>query len=266
MDVDADRAAASFEHLWRQLIADAPERFWRRLEYGVVAFVSEIPAPSLNGVYVFRNDVDVLAVRTLLTEVSQANVPFCLQARPALRSSLAVVVDELGMVPDEDVPLMVLEDPQALRTAMEIDGMRVRQLAQHEQAVHETLFAAGFEMPPEMAHAVMQLFGDARGLREFVGEVGGTAVTTAVTVPSADSSVAVFNVSTPPEQRGKGYGGAVTAAAVLDGLDQGATFAWLQSSVLGYELYQSLGFRAVESWPVWVAPSGQAAPLHGVGR
>ena len=78
MDLDGDRAAAVMEDLWRKMIAGAPERFWRRLGCGVVAFVSEIPAPSMNGVYVFRNDIDVPEVRSLLIEVSQANVPFCL--------------------------------------------------------------------------------------------------------------------------------------------------------------------------------------------
>ncbi len=254
MDIGGDRAAAVFEELWRRMIADAPERFWRRLGYGVVAFVSEIPAPSMNGVFVFRNDVDVLEVRNLLMEVSHANVPFCLQARPALRGALAGVADELGMVPDEDVPLMVLDDPTVLRKAAQIDGLSVRLLAEGEHAIHEDLLAAGFELPSETAHAIMQFIRGEPGLREFVGEVSGTAVTTAVTLPSIDASVGVFNVATPPEQRRQGYGAAVTASAALDGLDHGATFAWLQSSVAGYQVYQRLGFRVVESWPVWVAP------------
>ena len=150
---------------------------------------------------------------------------------------------------------MVLDDPKALRAAALIDGLTVRLLAGDERAIHEDLLAAGFEMPLEMAHAIMEFLGGAPGLREFVGEVAGTGVTTAVTLPSIDASVGVFNVATPPEQRRRGYGAAVTASAALDALVQGARFAWLQSSVTGYRVYQRLGFRVVESWPVWVAPS-----------
>jgi GNAT superfamily N-acetyltransferase len=255
MNIGGDRVSAVFEELWQQMIADAPERFWRQLGYGVVAFVSEIPAPSMNGVFVFRNDVDVHQVRTLLMEVSRANVPFCLQARPALRGALAGVADELGMVPDEDVPLMVLEDPTPLRSAAQLDGLTVRLLAEGEQAVHEDLLAAGFEIPSEMARTITRFMGAVPGLREFVGEVAGTGVTTAVTLPSSDASFGVFNVATPPEQRRHGYGAAVTASAALYGLDRGATFAWLQSSVAGFLVYQRLGFQVVESWPVWVTPS-----------
>jgi ribosomal protein S18 acetylase RimI-like enzyme len=217
----------------------------------------------MNGLYVFRHDVDVQEVRTLLMEVSQAGFPFCLQARPALRGAFAKVADELGMAPDEDVPLMVLDDPTALRGAAQTDGLTVRLLAPGEQAIHEDLLAAGFEMPSDTAHAIMELIAGARGLRAFVGEVAGTGFTTAVTLPSTDASVGVFNVATPPEHRRRGYGAAITASAVLDGLDHGATFAWLQSSVSGYPVYQRLGFRVVESWPVWVAaPTTSATTAH----
>ena len=253
MPVDEARASAVFEDLWRQLVVGAPDRFWRRLEHGLVAFVSEIPVASMNGVYVFRDDVDIDEVRSLLREVARADVPFCLQARPALRGALAGVAADLGMVADEDIPLMVLDDPLGLRAASTIAGLKVRLLADGERALHESLFAAGFEMPPEMAHAVMGLFGQASGLRAFVGEVEGTVVTTALTVPSADGSVAVFNVATPPEHRRQGYGAAVTAAAVLDSLDRGASFAWLQSSAAGLAVYQGLGFRVTESWPFWAS-------------
>ena len=255
MGMNGDRVADIFEGLWRDVATGAPKRYWRRLEYGMVAFVSEIPAASMNGVYVFRGDVEIPAVRTALEAASEANFPFCLQVRPSLRDALAGVAVELGMVPDDDVPLMVLDDPAALRRASQIDGLDVRLLAEGEFAVHEDLLAAGFEMPLEVAHAVMHFIGSAQGLRGFVGNVGGTGVTTAVTLPSMEASVGVFNVATPPEHRRRGYGAAITAAAVLDGLDNGADFAWLQSSVAGYPVYQRLGFRTVESWPVWATPS-----------
>jgi predicted GNAT family acetyltransferase len=206
----------------------------------------------MNGVYVFRENADVAEVRALLMEVSRAHVPFCLQGRSALRGPLASVAQDLGMVPDDDVPLMVLDDPNALSTATHVDGLSMRLLTPDESGAHEDLFAAGFGMPSAMAHSIMEFFGGAPGLRAFVGEVAGNTVTTAVTVPSSHQSVAVFNVATPSETRGRGYGAAVTAWAALDGLDQGATFVWLQSSAAGHSIYQRLGFRDVESWPVWV--------------
>ena len=91
----------------------------------MVAFVSEIPEPPMNGEYVFRPDVDLQEVRTLLMEVAQANFLSCLQARPA-GGALGTVADEMGMVPVDDVPLMVLDDPTALRVAAQVDELSVR--------------------------------------------------------------------------------------------------------------------------------------------
>jgi len=97
----------------------------------------------MNGVSVFRPDVDLQVVRTLLMEVAQAKFPFCLHARPALRGALSTVADEMGMVPVDDVPLMVLDDPTALRVATQVDELSVRVLTEDEHSVHEELLSAG---------------------------------------------------------------------------------------------------------------------------
>jgi len=58
----------------------------------------------------------------------------------------------------------------------------------------------------------------------------------------------VFNIATVPAYRGRGYGRAVTSQIVADGVARGADLAYLQSSEDGYPLYQSMGFRTVETW------------------
>jgi predicted GNAT family acetyltransferase len=67
-----------------------------------------------------------------------------------------------------------------------------------------------------------------------------------------DDYVGVFNVATPPEHRRRGYGAAITARVVSDGLAAGARWAWLQSSPAGYRVYEELGFRTLERWLAWV--------------
>ena len=58
----------------------------------------------------------------------------------------------------------------------------------------------------------------------------------------------VFNIATVPAYRGRGSGRAVTSRIVADGVARGADLAYLQSSEDGYPLYQSMGFRTVETW------------------
>jgi len=51
-----------------------------------------------------------------------------------------------------------------------------------------------------------------------------------------------------PAYRGRGDGRAITSRIVADGIPRGADLAHLQSSEDGYPLYQSMGFRTVETW------------------
>ena len=63
-----------------------------------------------------------------------------------------------------------------------------------------------------------------------------------------DGHVGVFNIATPPEHRGRGYGRAVTARVVADGVRAGARTAYLQASPMGLGVYQRMGFRTGETW------------------
>jgi N-acetylglutamate synthase len=65
--------------------------------------------------------------------------------------------------------------------------------------------------------------------------------------------VGVFSIATPPEQRRRGYGAAITARIVADGYTAGARWAWLQSSKDGYGLYEQLGFITIATWECWIA-------------
>jgi predicted GNAT family acetyltransferase len=91
-------------------------------------------------------------------------------------------------------------------------------------------------------------------VRGYVGEVGGEPVVTAMSV-TLEQGVGIFNVATPPAYRRRGYGAAATARALRDGLDDGASWVWLQSTEAGYGVYETLGFATLERWPCWVTPS-----------
>ena len=77
-----------------------------------------------------------------------------------------------------------------------------------------------------------------------MGRVEDRPVTTAMGW-TANAATGIFQVATPPAHRRRGYGGAVTSRAVLDGFAAGADLAWLQSSRVGERLYRKLGFRQV---------------------
>jgi predicted acetyltransferase len=69
-----------------------------------------------------------------------------------------------------------------------------------------------------------------------------------------DGATGIFNVATPSEHRGRGYGAALTSHALRDGFDAGSEFGYLQSSTIGHGVYQRLGFRDVEEYTLLTRP------------
>jgi ribosomal protein S18 acetylase RimI-like enzyme len=248
--VDPDTAAQVLTGSWEYLASALPEA-WTHRERGALAVATMVPLATLNGVWTDRVDPDPEVVDGLLARLAGQGLPHCIQLRPGSDATLAELASKRGMVRDEEIPLMVLEDPRGL-----IDGepekLAIRKLRPERVQVHAQVAAAGFEAPEEHFRQMMvpELLG-LPGVRCYVGEVDGEPVTTGLGV-TRDDAVGIFNIATPPAQRRRGYGAAVTARAVRDGFANGARWAWLQSSAPGYAVYERLGFRTLESWPCWV--------------
>ena len=212
-----------------------------------------VPVATLNGVWTDRIDVPREVVASLLADVADRQIPHCLQVRPACEPSLADLASEKGMVSGEEIPLMILE---TLRSVEHDDPAElvIRRLGPDEVQQHARVAAAGFEAPEELFSRLMvPSIASLSGVSCYLGEVEGVAVTTALGV-IRDNAVGIFNVATPPAWRRRGYGAALTIRAVRDGFDEGAQWAWLQSSAAGYRVYERLGFRMLESWQCWLKP------------
>jgi predicted GNAT family acetyltransferase len=149
---------------------------------------------------------------------------------------------------------MVLDDASDLDAVAAPDGLTIRQLAPDEAELHVMTAAAGFGAPEHVfRHLVTHSSLSLPGVRAYLGEAGDHPVTTGIGMAQR-GSVGIFNIATPPEHRGRGYGAAVTARAVADGLGGGSRYAYLQSSPDGFSVYLRLGFRTVEEWRCWLSP------------
>jgi len=84
-------------------------------------------------------------------------------------------------------------------------------------------------------------------LHLLIGNVAGEIVATALAAVT-DVAVSIQAVSTRKDVRGRGIGGAMTAAAIAVAPDLPAT---LTASDLGYPVYRRLGFRDVGRGIVW---------------
>jgi ribosomal protein S18 acetylase RimI-like enzyme len=252
VSIDADTAAAALVETWHRLVSAVPGG-WARNNGAGVAAVTRVAVPTLNGVWVHKVDADADDISGLLDQVAATRLPHCLQFRPGSATHLVSLAARRGMAHSEDIPLMVIEDAGQLSAAQAVGGLMIRELLPDEAPLHARVAAAGFEAPPEMFLQLMtpEILA-ASGVHCYLGEAGGQPVTTGLGV-KLGSYVAIFNIATPPEHRRRGYGAAVTARAVADGLAAGARWSWLQSSAEGYKVYERLGFRTIEAWPCYVS-------------
>ncbi len=120
------------------------------------------------------------------------------------------------------------------------------------------LVAAGFGLPTELAGEVATFLAHTgrpdTPARTVVASLDGRPVASAQGI-HLGQSVAIYNVATLQEARGRGIGAAVTTAVLRDAASTGARFGVLESSELGHAVYQRVGFRDVTTFEVFRLPS-----------
>jgi GNAT superfamily N-acetyltransferase len=87
----------------------------------------------------------------------------------------------------------------------------------------------------------------------WVGRVDGRAVATS-RVSIGAGVAGLYAILTLPAHRGRGFGRAMTLAALRAAASLGYRIGVLQSSDLGYGVYRKLGFRELFTYDVWVHP------------
>jgi ribosomal protein S18 acetylase RimI-like enzyme len=111
------------------------------------------------------------------------------------------------------------------------------------------VFAAGFGVPDHFAAAFKELLnGIGLGLpfRHYLGILNGRPAASSTLF--LDESVAgIYNVAVVPAARRQGLGAAITLAALQEARQMGCATGALQSSEMGYRVYQRLGFRQVST-------------------
>jgi GNAT superfamily N-acetyltransferase len=85
----------------------------------------------------------------------------------------------------------------------------------------------------------------------FLGRLRGRAVATS-RLSLVGGTAGIYAVVTLAEARGRGIGSAMTLAALRAARDAGYRIATLQSSAMGHDIYERLGFRDIFSYEILV--------------
>ncbi|HEY8776156.1 MAG TPA: hypothetical protein VIM33_06690 [Gaiellaceae bacterium] len=227
-------------------------RFERRDGYVFMSFPT-LPLPSFNGVWP-EDDSAAGALGDALAEIEAEGFAAGVLTRSGETPAVDEAARKLGLTAAERIPGMVANAgdlEEAVVTELEV--VRVETADGFAQAL--ALAAEGFGVTADfLAPLYMPEVTGLHGFEVYVGRVAGRDVTTAASYV-VGGEVGIFNVATPAEHRGRGYGATITSRAAHEGLAAGAELAYLQSSGLGESVYRRLGFREVVSYELLMRPA-----------
>jgi ribosomal protein S18 acetylase RimI-like enzyme len=217
-----------------------------------------IAAPSralawMNVVFVTRPLRDPKAqLATAFDLLDQRKLPFFVHMRDGMDTASERACEALGLVAENPVPGMVL-DPVATRannTALDIRA--VSDDATFADFINVS--AESFSIPLDDAQFMFPPAARRRpNVHFWVGYADGTP--TACSNLLVHGHIASINViGTLEAYRGRGFGAAITQAAVNGGAEAGCKIAVLQASELGQPVYERMGFRTVTTYKTYLRP------------
>lgn len=249
---DAERLHTALCDAWERLCGALDDARFERRDGYVWTICPQVPLAAFNGVWPETDQV-APALADAVREIAELELPYSIQVRRGMTPGCELEAERLGLMVQAETPAMIVR-PGELR-GVDVPTLQIFEATTADALAQALATAAdAFGAPPE---AFAALYGfdvtSLDGLAVYLGRAGGEDVSTAVAY-TVEGATGIFNVATPASHRGRGYGGAITTCAVRDGFAAGAEFAWLQSSDVGYSVYQRLGFRTVDTYCVYAAP------------
>lgn len=250
MESEAARAHHALVSTQRKIYAEFDDASFEPRSDLIVALCPSFPIPQCNGPWVVKDSpAAVAALPDAIAEVEAAGAWPWVQTRSA-HERVRQAALELGLTHVERIPGMVVRPGELVETAIDVE---IGPVGPDDVEATNDLLAVSFEAPREIFDRFPAVYAALHDASWYAGRVDGRVVSTAGSF-TVDGVTGVFNVATPPDHRGRGYGAALTAHAVRAGFDAGADLAYLQSSVAGHGVYRRLGFRDVEEYILLARP------------
>lgn len=221
---------------------------------GVAVVATGLPVSLFNQVLVTDPDASPGAVAAAVAVMRGRGAPWLVHLREGVDARFEPGLAALGLSPDDDdaMPGMALHPIPAAGRVATHDMRVVRDEA--GLADHIAVVAAGFDMPAELvARVITPRLTRTDGVSIYVGYLEGRAVTAGAGIRTG-RTLGVYNVATVPDARRRGFGAELTVHMAADGLAAGCDTAILQASVMGYPIYERLGYRTVVRYRPWTEP------------
>jgi N-acetylglutamate synthase len=205
-------------------------------------YATGLPVAPFNGAIALGPAPNPAETITAIQEfMSGRGVPWVLWARPGVADDLVRAGRGVGLVDRDGPPAMGLLPIPGLPaippelTVEVVDGVPGLE-------AHRHLMSRAFEIPEGlMAGLLPDTLLESDEFTILLGKVSGQPVSTSLLSMSGDTA-GVYNVATPNEHQRRGYGAALTWAAIGEGVRRGADRAILQASPAGLPVYERMGF------------------------
>ena len=226
---------------------------------GVVTILSGLPFDWFNQVLVEHDEATPDGVLAAVGRARKQGDSFVVRLREGIDDRFVPTLARAGLEPAGEAtttPGMVASpidrDAIARHAAPELEIRRVTDAAGID--VHCRVVTAGFGSDPAVAiGTACQDLLERPECVVYVGYTEGAPVASALGWRSG-RTIGVYSIATIESARRRGYGAAMTARVMADGLAAGCDVAALQASVMGRPIYERLGFRTVVGYTEYVEP------------
>lgn len=230
---------------------------------GAISILSDMPFDWFNQVMVERHDATPADLLAGVEQGFDHAAPFIVRLRqgaddrfiPALRTRRLVAAGEDALVPGMvafpiDHGLLA----EAIAPAR-LPGFEIRQVGNAAGIdEHRHVVTAGFGSHPSVAiGTTCARLLEHPGCFVYVGYTGDVPVASGLGWRTG-RTIGVYAIATIPEARRRGYGAAMTARVVMDGLASGCDVAVLQASAVGRPVYERLGFKVAVEYVAYGRP------------
>ena len=172
------------------------------------------------------------------------------ELRGDLDAELIQALKRRGYQQSSAMPEMLLVDPEPPAYDGPLTILEVRTGAELERY-------GRLNWSPELHHIGLAVARNSQelGFHMFLGCLDGEDVAVAASFVT-DDMAGVYNVAVRPDMRRRGFGEAITWAAIAAALGQGARHACLGASDMGYPVYARMGFETRYEYIKLAAPPG----------
>ena len=189
-------------------------------------------------------------IEATLSTFKSLNQPLIWHVLPStLPSNLEHSLKEYGFILFEEEPHMVIEPTAHTLHLPHIPGFTIERVTDTASFArwYEATVAGFFPHTPSLGKiyfdAYTMLGFDPQGpFLHYTGYMNGEPVTSSTLLFTEDMA-GIYDVSTIPAARGKGFGSAITVAPLLEAQAHGYRYVCLQSTQMGLPVYQRLGFK-----------------------